>query len=437
MTSLSLQRQIAGLGISPHGARQASAGPGGDTEAPSVPQNLSATAVPPSQIDLTWDASTDNVAVTGYNIYRDNVLIDTSPTNAYSDSGLSVGTYEYEVSAFDAAANESARSAPDTATIPDTTAPSVPQNLNATAVSPSQIDLTWDASADNVAVTGYNIYRDNVLVDTSPTNSYSDTGLAPGTLYQYEVSAFDAVNNESARSTPASATTHQVIVAAGLIAEWRFDDGAGQTLTDASGHGHHGQLGSTAGADANDPAWATNPLRLQFDGVNDWVIVPAFAGPTAYHLDLVVKADPASASSAMLFVAHGLADGDAILQVFKNGSGSQLKYRTRHAAGTQNYVGSITVFDNAWHLVQLSHNGSQIVVHIDGNLDLPAQAVNPLPSSNGPIWLGARGAGGGQLFLKGAEAWAAWYSIGFDASQRAQNEAYARDLMAQRGVTLP
>ena len=176
-----------------------------------MPQNLVATPMSDDQIDLTWDASTDNVGVTGYNIYRDNLLVDTSPTNAYSDTGLASETeYEYEVSAFDAAANESARSAPDSATTPasgDTEAPSIPQNLSATGVSDDQIDLTWDASTDNVGVTGYNIYRDNLLVDTSPTNAYSDTGLAIETEYEYEVSAFDAAANESARSDPDSATT--------------------------------------------------------------------------------------------------------------------------------------------------------------------------------------------------------------------------------------
>ena len=188
------------------------------------------------------------------------------------------------MSAFDAAANESARSAPAMATIPDTTAPSVPQNLAATAISASQINLTWNASTDNVAVTGYKIYRDNVLIGTSPTNSYSDTGLAAGTLYQYEVSAFDAASNESARSTPASATTHQVIVTAGLIAEWRFDNGAGQVLTDYSGNGRHGTLGATSGAAADDPTWTAQ--GLSFDG-GDFVSLPSL--PAIYGFDIVFK----------------------------------------------------------------------------------------------------------------------------------------------------
>ena len=207
---LGLNRTL-GLNPSRRAASGRGSGPPGDTEAPTVPQNLVATPVSDDQIDLTWDASTDNVGVTGYNIYRDNVLVDTSPTNSYSDTALDPSTeYVYEVSAFDAAANESARSDPDSATTAasgDTEAPSVPQNLSATAVSDDQIDLTWDASTDNVGVTGYNIYRDNLLVDTSPTNSYTDTGLAIETEYEYEVSAFDAAANESARSAPDSATT--------------------------------------------------------------------------------------------------------------------------------------------------------------------------------------------------------------------------------------
>jgi hypothetical protein len=62
------------------------------------------------------------------------------------------------------------------------------------------------------------------------------------------------------------------IIPDGLIAEWRFDSGAGQTLIDASGNGHHGQLGSTAGTDVNDPTWGS--LGLSFDGVNDYVVAP-------------------------------------------------------------------------------------------------------------------------------------------------------------------
>ena len=79
-----------------------------DEEPPSVPANLSATAVSENQIDLTWTASTDNVGVAGYNIFRDGNQVGTSETASFSDTGLQPSTsYEYQVQAFDAAENVS------------------------------------------------------------------------------------------------------------------------------------------------------------------------------------------------------------------------------------------------------------------------------------------------------------------------------------------
>lgn len=89
----------------------------------------------------------------------------------------------------------------------DTTAPSVPTGLSATAVSSSQIDLSWTASTDNVAVTQYNVYRDNSLITSVSGTTHSDTGLNASTTYAYVVSALDAASNQSARSATSSATT--------------------------------------------------------------------------------------------------------------------------------------------------------------------------------------------------------------------------------------
>ena len=101
----------------------------------------------------------------------------------------------------------------------DTTAPSVPTGLTATTVSSSQINLTWHASTDNVAVTGYKVYRGLSNI-ASPTGlSYSDTGLSPSTQYCYAVSAFDAAGNESARSSTQCATTQAGPLPAGYISQ--------------------------------------------------------------------------------------------------------------------------------------------------------------------------------------------------------------------------
>jgi chitodextrinase len=183
-----------------------------DTQAPSVPTNLAATAVSGTQINLTWTASTDNVGVTGYKIYRGGTQIGTSTTASYSDTTCaSYTSYTYTVSAYDAAGNNSAQSTSAGATTWDTTAPSVPTNLGATVISPTQVNLAWTASTDNVGVTGYKIYRDGVQIGTSATVAYSDMTAAPGNTYSYQVSAYDARANESAKSTAAIAITSDTV----------------------------------------------------------------------------------------------------------------------------------------------------------------------------------------------------------------------------------
>jgi hypothetical protein len=92
---------------------------------------------------------------------------------------------------------------------PDDQPPSVPTNVQATALSWSSISVSWTASTDNVGVAGYRIYRNASPepVGTSPTTSFTDSGLEPDTTYAYRVSAYDAAQNESGQSAQAAATT--------------------------------------------------------------------------------------------------------------------------------------------------------------------------------------------------------------------------------------
>lgn len=91
----------------------------------------------------------------------------------------------------------------------DNITPTTPAGLSATAVSSSQINLSWNASKDNVGVSGYKIYRDGTYLKSDTSASTSDTGLSPETPYCYTVSAYDAAGNESGQSSQACATTNQ------------------------------------------------------------------------------------------------------------------------------------------------------------------------------------------------------------------------------------
>src|SRR5437870_1322386 len=187
--------------------------PAADTTPPTVPTGLVAVAISPTQIRLTWNPSTDNVGVTGYLVYNADTgsVIATTTTTSFTHSGLVAGTtHKYCVSAFDAVANHSGWTDPPvpvTALPPDTTAPSTPTELFASAVSSSQINLSWTASTDNVKVTRYIVRRNGVQVATPAATSYADAGLSAATTYSYTVAARDAAGNISANSTSVSVTT--------------------------------------------------------------------------------------------------------------------------------------------------------------------------------------------------------------------------------------
>lgn len=90
----------------------------------------------------------------------------------------------------------------------DTTPPSTPTGLSATAISSTQINLAWTASTDNVGATGYRLFRGGTqIASVTSGTAYQNTGLSPGTPYTYTVSAYDAAGNTSAYSATASATT--------------------------------------------------------------------------------------------------------------------------------------------------------------------------------------------------------------------------------------
>ena len=180
-----------------------------DSTPPTTPGNLAAAAVAPNQVNLTWTASTDNVGVTGYRVFRDGLQIAISLAASYADTGVQPNTtHSYTVVAVDAVGNASPQSNTASATTPaDTTPPAAPTNLTATAVSASQVNLAWTASTDNVGVTGYRMFRSGVEIASSPGASYSDTTVQASTSYSYTVVAVDAAANPSPASNVATVTT--------------------------------------------------------------------------------------------------------------------------------------------------------------------------------------------------------------------------------------
>ncbi|MDC1161958.1 GEVED domain-containing protein [Tenacibaculum sp.] len=332
-----------------------------DTQAPTAPSNLSASGVAQTSLTLNWGAATDNVGVTGYDVYRSNTKLITVTGTTYNVTGLTASTgYTFSVKAKDAAGNESVASnvinvtttgtttptptycsagrqgtnyiaqvtfgsisntsqngsysdntsqstsvtkgqsvaltvtpgiitsnwssnvvgawidwnqdgdftdageevlmktpgtggQTTTVSVPnnakdgatrlrvryrwgsnpnpcgtassdgdevedygvvvggtaptDTQAPTIPSSLSASGIGQTALTLSWTASTDNTAVTGYDVYRANTKLNTVTGTSYNVTGLTASTAYTFSVKAKDAAGNESASSNTVNATT--------------------------------------------------------------------------------------------------------------------------------------------------------------------------------------------------------------------------------------
>ena len=190
-----------------------------DTTPPSVPGSPRVSGLVCDAVTFAWNASTDNVGVAFYDVYHDGQLMKSVSGSTLSTSltvvpGVTWGLY---VNARDAAGNVSQASTTVPITppqcAPDPTPPTAPTGLAGT-VSGTTVTLRWTASTDNVGVRAYDIYRNGAKLGTvtgtpttPPDTTFTDSGLAASTTYQYYVVARDAQANISPRSNTATITT--------------------------------------------------------------------------------------------------------------------------------------------------------------------------------------------------------------------------------------
>jgi hypothetical protein len=185
-----------------------------DNTAPTVPSSFTATAAGTSKINLSWDASTDDTAVGGYDIERDLFNIASVGGTSYSDMGLNQNTpYSYKVRAFDVAGNTSNWVGPVFATT-DAADTSPPANVTIFQASPGngQVTLDWINPGDDDFAGVWIVRKEGgsplgpddekaTKVYIGLANSFTDTEVVNGTTYYYAIYTFDESKNFSSGKT--------------------------------------------------------------------------------------------------------------------------------------------------------------------------------------------------------------------------------------------
>lgn len=233
-----------------------------DTQAPTAPANLTASNITTTSVQLSWTASTDNVGVTGYDIFRGTTNVGSTASTSFNVTGLTANTaYSFTVKAKDAAGNISAASNTvnvTTGTSSDTQAPSAPANLSASNITQNSVQLNWSASTDNVGVAGYTIFQGSTSIGTSTSTTYTATGLTASTAYTFSVKARDAAGNISASSNVVSATTSPASTGSYCTVS---NGSSGQYITKVVFGSINNASGFTTGGYANYTSLSTTVVR--------------------------------------------------------------------------------------------------------------------------------------------------------------------------------
>jgi chitodextrinase len=387
--------------------------PPADTSAPSTPSAPQASSVTSSSVTLSWQASSDNVGVSGYRIYRNGQQVRTSQTTTVSDTGLSPGTaYSYRVAAYDAAGNVSAQSSALTVTTAptsppaDTSPPSSPTALQSSSVTSTSLTLSWQASTDNTAVTGYRIFRNGTQVATTSATTLNQTGLTPSTAYSFRVAAHDAAGNVSTQSSAHSVTTSASSTppppttpppSNPPFAAYGFGEGSGTTLVDQSGNGYNGTL-------RNGPVWSAGKTGggLTFDGSNDYVTMgdtPAADGLNRFTVSTWVKfTNSGGAASEVHLVDKSQCSGHSNGGPWELGVSFSRAHKAEFiiypaggspAALVFSGASTTSVDDGQWHHVTGRYDGSYLSIWVDGNQESSFSAPGlTMPNTSSSLELG-------------------------------------------------
>lgn len=272
-----------------------------------------------------------------------------------------------------------------------------PQALTASAVSLSQIDLTWTASTEpGGAIAGYNIFRNGALVDTSTTTSYSDRGLLHSTSYVYTVTAYDALGDNSAPSASAGATTLSGPLAPGLVAYYSFDEGSGTFLHDHSGTGNNGFINAAVWSSSGRSGSALSFPGMTDDGGTSWVAVPDSSSlDLTTGMTLEAWVNPATLNG---FENVGGLIGvlvkekefpDLCYGLFASSSGGNVPAADVFIDWDQTVYGPWQLALNAWTHLAATYDGATLNLYVNGVLVASSPQTGAIATAPGSLYIGS------------------------------------------------
>lgn len=374
-----------------------------DTQAPSAPLNLAA-VVAFTNVTLSWLPSTDNVGVIGYNVYQNNsIILNVSTTSTLLKGLKPTTTFNFGVSAVDAAGNESAVSSLSVTTgqdaAKDTIKPTVPTNL-AAALGSNSVQLTWTASTDNRAVVGYIVSQDGVVIDTvlSPLTAKFVGGLTALTSYTFDVLAYDAAGNKSANAEITVTTLKAINTGEpGLIANYTFDGNA----NDATPYLNHGV--SSPGVKFITRAGATGQA-VKFSGKDSIVIknaVQLISDYTTYSFWIRVDSlNIADAEAYIIDFGHWsqrmkISLPQHLKIVFTTNSKNA---QFANAISDMDAGGGNELIKGIWWYVTMVHDGTNDLIYVNGVLVNTKPAAGKLNNTARILGIGNNPIDGGQYF---------------------------------------
>ena len=367
--------------------------PPADTTPPSAPGNLKAVGAI-GKVSLSWEASTDAVGVTGYEVYRSTTAgftpsaanrVATPTATSYTDN-VAAGTYYYRVKATDAATNLSnASNEAVGASLADNPPSSVTLTAPTAGATVSGTVALKATATDDVGVAGVTFLVDGTPVGAEDTSSpyevqWASTGVGNGT-HKITARARDTANQTTTSSEVTVTVSNSTPPVTGLVLAFGFEETAGTTASDSSTAKNNGTIN---GATSN--ASGKYGRALSFDGTNDRVDVPDAATldlTTGMTLEAWVKPTTNVGWRTVILKERG----SDLLYALYSSNGS--KPRAENFSGVENTAAGTTALPlNAWSHVAATYDGTSLRFYLNGALVTTKTTSGAMPNTTNPLRIG-------------------------------------------------